>query len=106
MNELLKWINFKTLYIEIAYKVLDKTNNILLEYINHYKDLNLNEDILNVSKTIKKEQYHALNILRKAIELDENNKSLRKKYYLVANSNRFINNKDGYILLMDLSLYN
>ena len=106
MNELLKCINDKTLYKEIAYKVLDKTNNILLEYINHYKDLDLNEDILNVSKTIKKEQYHALNILRKAIELDENNKSLRKKYYLVANNNRFINNKDGFILLMDLSLYN
>ena len=50
MNELLKCINDKTLYKEIAYKVLDKTNNILLEYINHYKDLNLNEDILNVSK--------------------------------------------------------
>ena len=104
MNELLKTINDFNLYKETAYKVLDKSNAILIEFINYYKDLDLKEDILNVSKTIKRNQYYALNILRKAIELDENNKMLRKKYYDISYSQNFNDSKDGFLLMIDLGL--
>lgn len=101
--KLLRYINDYEYFKEITDKYYIENPNILIQFTSFYLDKNINMDeyIKKTIKVVKKYDYYMMGILLKAIELNPNNKALRKKYYKESHDV----NDYGLILMMGLKLY-
>lgn len=102
--KLLRHINDYELYKEISLEYIDKYQDIIIDFINHFirQNINMDEYIPLVLKHVKKDLDNMSDILLRAIELKPNNKTLRKRYYRLVKDYR---NNSGLFILAGLDLY-
>lgn len=103
INKILDYLDDFEFSKEIAYKVIDQNSNIFVNFVmkNFNKGINVDEHIPKLLKVFKDKDFYLMDILLHAIELNPNNKSLRKKYYKA--SSYF--NDNGFILYMGINEY-
>ena len=101
--KVLRYLEDFEFYKEVAYKTVNKDENILNTFINAHldKDVNIDEDVLKAVKLIKKPNYSFAKVLLRAIELKPNNKSLRVRYYKQTHNTNLV----GFPVIAGLDLY-
>lgn len=103
--ELLRYVNNFELFKDIANKTLENNKYIYIEFINHYLDKgkNMDEYILKFSDLVDVKNLYvgSIDILFKAITIDVNNISLRKKYYKAIKNT----NHEGLAIMAGCNLY-
>ncbi len=107
MLRILKYLDDSALFEQIADKTFDQNKLIYIEFVNHCLEQgkNMDEQIAKFAKSIKPGENlysGSINLLFKAIELQPDNKSLRKKYYRAIRHS----NHEGLSIMAGANLFN
>lgn len=100
VTKVLCYINDYDFAKEVAYKIIDREPLVFVNIINYfYKKGQKNEqDIKTLVKVYKGDDIYIRDLLLEAIELNPENKSLRKRYYKISK----LGNHLGFILYMGI----
>ena len=104
ITRLLNYINDFEFYKEVAFKVIDFEIKIFINFLNKYfnEGINIDEFLPLLIKKYKGKDYYILDLLLRAVEINPNNKGLRKRYYKTSKFYDF----NGFLICIGVNDFN